>query len=162
MPGSSLTYFVCDPAAHVRRDLDLDSFETSVLTVSRHVFETLERPEDQCWMSAFWHAEQAFPPPFGATIAHALVIAINASRTSRRRSFSYLRVSDPLADVSITDEERYYVMALRGIREGDNSCARLNALFLCEGHSADALLAALERLALITGDVTEPRLQPTR
>ncbi|MEM9247734.1 MAG: hypothetical protein AAGB05_03445 [Pseudomonadota bacterium] len=151
--------FVCDPGARRRNDMDLDGFETSVLTVSRHIFETMERPESQCWMSAFWYAEQAFPPPFGATIAHALVIAIDALRTTRLRPFVYLRTSDPLANASITAEERYLVLALRGVRRGDLATARLNGLLLCDGSDATALLAALERLAIITGDVTETAFQ---
>lgn len=151
--------FLFDPNHADRQSLALGPFETDVLRVARYLCQTHEDPDTQCWMQAFMEAEQCFPPPFGATIAHAISIALTALQSARGGVFSYLRVSDPLADTSITQEERYFVEVLRGLRTGDVAHVRSVALLLCQGGASDAFLGAMERLCIITGDVRQPRFQ---
>ena len=93
--------FFCDPGMGNRQSLELDPFEQAFLCVARHFFETHDAPDAQCWMHAFMAAEQRFPPPFGATIAHAISLAVSALAT-RRGSFAYFRNSHALADHAIT------------------------------------------------------------
>lgn len=143
----------------VRRVLNLDGFEKATLCVARHLFATFHHPSEQCWMSAFMEAERAFPPPFGATIAHGITIAIREMSKERCRAFSYFRCDDPLSETATTREEQYLLMTLRGIRRHDHQMARAHALLVCDGGDSDAFLAAIERVCLITGEVQQTRYQ---
>ena len=160
MPRDIPQIFVCDRGAAARENLCLDAFDQAFLRIARHLFAAFETPEDHSWMQAFMEAETAFPPPFGATIAHGIAIALNAIRAERLRPFAYIRPTDPVAPQGLTDEERYLLLTLRGLRSGNAGLARTNAMLLCDGGAGPELLAALERLAIITGDVTEPAFQP--
>lgn len=161
MSETMSSVFVFSSATTERFKMALDPFETAFLDVARDFFETFESPQSQCWMTAFWRAEQAFPPPFGATIAHAIVLVVSALGAERTRPFSYFRSDSPLADQSLTSEERYLVAALRSIRQGDRSGALSNALLVCEGGECNGFLAALERIGIVTGDIQTPSFQPS-
>ncbi|MEM9434635.1 MAG: hypothetical protein AAGA12_12000 [Pseudomonadota bacterium] len=144
--------FVFDPGIAERAPLDLDPFERAFLTIARHFISNFEEPSDQCWMQAFLESERVFPPPFGATIAHAIAIILTCVRDHRQSAFSYFRVGDPLADMAMTKEERYLILTLRGTRFQQKTMAQTNALLLCEGDGSSALLEAVARLCIITGD----------
>jgi hypothetical protein len=145
--------FVYDPGVSERATLELDAFENTFLSVARQVITTFDVPDTQCWMTAFMEAEAQFPRPFGATIAHTIVMIINVLRAQRSTTFSYFRHDDPLAKLSMTPEERYLVLTVRNVRRGNGFAARMNAMLACEGGDAHSLLGATERLGLITGDV---------
>jgi len=134
---------------------ELDEFELGVLKIARHFFQAFARPESHAWLDAFHEAERTFPAPFGATIAHAVVIAINAFRISRRRFFQFDKPNSPFGGRTLTDCERYFILVLHHIRRRDWISARAQALYLCEGNDTSGILAAFERLAIITGDVTD-------
>lgn len=151
--------FVHDHGMTERALLDLDDFEQSFLTIARHIMANFETPDDHCWMTAFVTAEQAFPPPFGATIAHAVSIIIDALRQGRSSAFGYFRADNPLAHKAVTREERYLMCVLQDLRRSKLSTAKTHALLVCEGGDAGAFLAAMERICVITGDVSDPVLQ---
>ena len=159
-PSDTSQIFVYDPGVAERAPLDLDAFERSFLGIARDSISSFDAPQLLCWMTAFLEAERIFPAPFGATIAHAIAISINALRDGRSSPFAYFRTGDPLADLAMTRQERYLLLSLRGIRRNDPSTARANALLVCEGGDTMGFLAALERLCLITGDVSECQYQP--
>lgn len=138
----------------------LDPFERDVLEIARHFFQAFSEPASHAWIEAFRKAEGVFPVPFGASIAHAILIAINALRLSRRRSFQFERPHSLTGEAFLTDTERYFMRILYDIRRHDRVSARAHALFLCEGNDASRVLAAFERLAIITGDVSEPYFNP--
>lgn len=133
----------------------LDAFERDVLKIARYFFEAFSCPAGHAWVDAFGEAERTFPIPFGATIAHAVLIAINAVRASRKRTFMFERPASVPGVFSLTDNERYFIRILHDIRRGDRASARSHALYLCEGNDASRVLAAVERLAIITGDVDD-------
>lgn len=133
----------------------LDAFERNVLKIARQFFESFARPGGHAWIKAFQDAEHAFPAPFGATIANAILISINEMRMSRRNMFSFERSTSAFASSSLTDTERYFMLALHDVRRKNWGSARAHALVLCEGNEVSRLLAALERLAIITGDAGE-------
>lgn len=160
MPPANSSVFVVDPGITERACLNMNAFEAAFLDVARHIFETLETPQTQCWMTAFMKAEQVFEPPFGATIAHAIALTVQEISAERLRVFAYYKSGSPVAARALTDEERYLVLALRAMREHQHSTARLNALLICEGGDNSGLLAALERISIITGDVSVPVFQP--
>ncbi|WP_170334737.1 hypothetical protein [Ruegeria arenilitoris] len=134
-----------------------DEFEEHVLHVSRYFFLAFSEPQSEAWIDAFRHAEQVFPVPFGATIANAVLIALNDMRQSRIRAFSYTNPHCVNCAQGITDEERYLILALQSIRRGIRGVAETNCMLLCEGGHNTKLLASLERIAIITGDVSKPR-----
>ncbi|MEM0947705.1 MAG: hypothetical protein AAGK37_09890 [Pseudomonadota bacterium] len=134
-------------------DLDLDEFALNVLDVARHFLISLAVPESLAWVEAIRRAECAFPPPYGATIASAILVAVQETQISRFHR-SRLRVALHTPDgAAVTNEERYFIEAFQDIRKGRHSRAYANALMLCEGVNSHAFLAALERLAVITGEV---------
>jgi len=149
--------FVYDPGVADHHALALTEFETAFLSVARSFFETFESPNGQCWMLGFMDAERRFPIPYGATIAHAISLAVTALRDTHQGVFPYFRTTDEMADRAVTQTERYLIETLRHIRSGNRAAAQTSAMLLCQGNSARTLLQALERLCLITGDVTELR-----
>lgn len=153
--------FVYNPNVAELTTLDLDEFESAFLCVARHLFETFDQPDQQCWMDAFWEAEQMFPASFGATIAHAVAISINALPINRNRPFCHFRAQDSLDDPAMTSEERYLVFVLHAMRQQNSASAIANATPVCEGGEIADLLAAIERMCIITGDLAVPKFQPT-
>ena len=143
----------------VIQELNFDVFEISVLQIMRHFCEAFEQPVKQTWKSAFLEAERIFSPPFGATIAHAISITIDMVCLGRKRNFSYFRRTSTQADSLITDEERYFLMTLHYARRGKRSSARSYAMMVNEGSNFEAFLSAVERLAIITGDLVIPDLK---
>ena len=159
-PKTISQIFVYDPGISDRAALDMDRFEQTFLTVARQIITTFDEPDTQCWMTAFVEAEAHFPPPFGATIAHAIVVIINVLKEERSSTFTYIRHDDAVEELSITAEERYLLLTLREVRANNGFRARMNAMLACEGGDAQRLLAAIERLSIITGDVDTPQFQP--
>lgn len=148
-----------DPGVRARRELALLPLEQDFLTVSRFFFETYETPETQCWMCAFMEAEQKFPPPFGATIAHAIHLTITALQDARSGTFSYFEARDAMADRAVTPAEKQLIEVMRAVRSADIEKAEWTALMLCNGGESKYFLAAMERLCLILGQIDELRFQ---
>ena len=133
-------------------DYNFDKFELNVLRVARLLFESNEDPSAQTWKSAFLMAEQKFSSPFGASIAHVISISIDFMSNGRTRNFSYIRENHSSALTLITDEERYFLMALKSVRKNNISRANSYAVMLCEGPQINKFLLAMEGIAIITGD----------
>ena len=70
----------------------------------------------------------------------------------RTRNFSYIRVNNSSAVTLITDEERYFLMALKSVRKNNISKANSYAVMLCEGPQINKFLLAMEGIAIITSD----------
>ena len=134
-------------------DYNFDNFELTILRVARLLFESNDEPNAQTWKSAFLIAEQNFFSPFGATIAHIISISIDFMSNGRSRNFSYIRVNSSNALTLITDEERYFLMALKSVRKNNISIANSYAVMLCEGPQINKFLLAMEGIAIITGDL---------
>ena len=71
----------------------------------------------------------------------------------RTRNFSYIGVNSSNALTLITDEERYFLMALKSIRKNEISKANSYAVMLCDGTQINKFLLAMEGIAIITGDI---------
>ena len=140
----------------VIENLSFDIFEISVLRIMRYFCEAVDQPARQTWKLAFREAEKIFPVPYGATIAHAISVAIDMVCVSRARNFCYFQWNSLQAKDLITDEERYFLMTLHNIRRGKKSAARSYAMMVSEGPQFVDFLAALERIGIITGDVESP------
>lgn len=129
-----------------------DSFERAVLGISRRFFATFSEPEAHGWMEAFEEAERVFPPPFGATLALAVMRAIRVLRQSRRTVFNFAHPDCAICDLTITQEERYLISTLRSVRRSQRSEALTYALLVCEGCDPEQLVQAFEVLCVIIGE----------
>jgi len=134
-------------------DYNFDRFELKVLRIARLLFESNEYPIAQTWKSAFLKAEQNFSSPFGASIAHIISISIDFMSNGRTSNFNYFKENNNSSLTLITDEERYFLMALKSIRNNNISKANSYAVMLCEGPQINKFLLAMEGIAIITGDI---------
>ena len=134
-------------------EYNFDNFELTIIRVARLLFESNEEPNAQAWKSAFLIAEQNFSSPFGASIAHIISISIDFMSNGRTRNFRYIRAKSSNALSLITDEERYFLMALKSIRKNNISRANSYAVMLCEGPQINKFLLAMKGIAIITGDL---------
>lgn len=135
---------------------DLDNFETQVIQVARLFFMAFAKPQTHAWIDAYSTAEQSFPPPFGATIAQAVMVAITEIRKQRGRAFGFRNPYCAACIKGMTNEERYFIETLRAVRLGRRSMASTYAMMACESDQTTGLLRALERLSMITGDIQRP------
>ena len=132
-------------------EYNFDKLELNILRVARLLFESNEYPNAKTWKSAFLIAEQNFSSPFGASIAHIISISIDFISNGRTRKFSYIKENNSSALTLITDEERYFLMALKSIRKNNVSKANSYAVMLCEGPQINKFLLAMEGIVIITG-----------
>lgn len=132
------------------------AFEWQALEVARYFFVSFAQPTTHAWMEGFWRAEQMFPAPFGATIAHTIVIAIRELQTARARPLEFNCPACARNAGRVTAEERHFMVTLAAIRSGNKTAAATHALLLCESEDTSGFLEAVERLAIMTGDVSPP------
>lgn len=140
-----------------KRDLPLDEcsfdgFELAVLEVARQFFAAYANPDEHRWMDAFEQAELKFPPPFGATLALAVMRAIRVLRTSRTTAFEFVEPNCEICRQTITQEERYLISILKAVRKERRSEAMTHALLVCEGADPERLVLAFEALCIIIGE----------
>ena len=129
-----------------------DAFECDILQIARLFFKAFDRPESFTWINAFYFAELKFHAPYGATIANAVLMSINAMRIVRGSGFNYLESNCQTCIKYITAEERYFIGTLHNIRLKRRSAVKLNAMLLCQGSVDIGFTEAMGRLAVISGD----------
>ncbi|MEO0622148.1 MAG: hypothetical protein AAF183_07935 [Pseudomonadota bacterium] len=134
------------------KDCGFDRFETSVLEISRRLFSSFADPLSHGWMHAFERAEEIFPPPFGSTIALALVRCIRILRTSRTTRFSFINADCRSCSRWVTQEERHFISILRAARHSRRSEAVTFATMVCEGQEPGQLVDGFERMCVIIGE----------
>ena len=129
-----------------------DEFECDILQIARLFFKAFDHPESFTWVNAFYFAELKFHAPYGATIANAVLMSINAMRIVRGSGFNYLDSNCQTCKKYITAEERYFIGTLHNIRLKNRSAVKMNAMLLCQGSADISFTEAMGRLAVITGD----------
>ncbi|MEM9973934.1 MAG: hypothetical protein AAF771_07105 [Pseudomonadota bacterium] len=137
-------------------ELALGPFEKHFLDTARRFIIALTVPESLAWVEAFRRAELAFPAPFGATIANAILIAVSEMQRARLDPAAIRIALHCSEGAVVTEDEHRLISAFQAVRLRRQSDAYANALLLCDGGSCRAFLAALERIAIITGDVDVP------
>ncbi|MEM0924031.1 MAG: hypothetical protein AAGF44_05900 [Pseudomonadota bacterium] len=137
-----------------------DAFEIAVLEVARRFFITFSRPESHGWVEAFETAERKLSPPFGATLAVAVMRAIQVLRGARSTTFNFIPPDCPICSRTITQEERYLISILKAVRKRRRSEAMTHALLVCEGSDPEALVIAFETLCVLIGE--GPLADPSR
>jgi len=137
------------------KDVDqtpFDEFERDILQIARLFFKAFDNPESHAWVNAFYFAELRLHAPYGATIANAVLMSINAMRIVRSSGFNYLDPNCQTCKKYITDEERYFIGTLHNIRLKRRSAVKMNAMLLCQGSVDIGFTEAMGRLAVITAD----------
>ena len=129
-----------------------DGFERDVLQIARLFFKAFDLPESHGWVNAFYFAELRLHAPYGATIANAVLMSINAMRIARSSGFNYLDPSCQTCKKYITAEERYFIGTLHNIRLKNRSGVKMSSMLLCQGSDDTGFTEAMGRLALITID----------
>jgi len=131
---------------------DFDTFDMDVLRVARSFFANHQDPQSHAWKTAFGTAEQLFAVPFGATLAHAVSMMVDALVSARKRPFSFLATHHQNAQFMMTREEFYLVSVLHEVRSQNTSQARIYAMLVCEGAACEQLLFVAQSIAVITGE----------
>ena len=129
-----------------------DGFERDVLQIARLFFKAFDLPESHAWVNAFYFAELRLHAPYGATIANAVLMSINAMRIVRSSGFNYLDPNCQTCKKHITAEERYFIGTLHNIRLKNRSGVKMSAMLLCQGSDDTSFTEAMGRLAVITRD----------
>ncbi|MEM0944776.1 MAG: hypothetical protein AAGI70_12620, partial [Pseudomonadota bacterium] len=86
-----------------------DRFEEDVLEIMRHFFMAFAWPEEHKWIDAFERAEITLRPPFGATLALAVMRTIRVLRACRTTPFNFCRPDCPICAKALTQEEKHLV-----------------------------------------------------
>lgn len=92
-------------------------------------------------------AEQRYQKPYGATIANAVLTAINAVCGARG---SGLRHHDPQCSICqeyVTPEEEFFIGIFHELRVGNQSVARTMAMQRCEGLDENRTFEVMGQLA---------------
>ena len=137
---------------HVKEDCkhisktSFDQFELDILQITRLFFLSFHHPASYAWVNAFSLAEQRFIRPYGATIANAVLTAINAVCGARG---SGLRYHDPQCSICqeyVTPEEIIFIGILHQLRKGNRQLARTMAMQLCEAIDGSRTIEAMDQL----------------
>ncbi|MEM8790170.1 MAG: hypothetical protein AAGE80_01030 [Pseudomonadota bacterium] len=131
---------------------EFDSFERAALSIARRFFMAFSRPEEHAWMTAFEEAEETFPPPFGATLALAVLRTIRTLRAARTSTFTFAHPDCPVCEQTVTQEERYFISILKAVRQCRRSDAMTYALLVCEGGDPEKLVQSFETMCIIIGE----------
>lgn len=150
--GKFFSSFLLGRRMAAKSDLALDTVDRAVLDIARHFFHSFAEPKSQSWIQGFATADQLFPAPFGATFGHAILSMVLELRCSRRDVFDYLAPESPEAQSVLTDEEKYFVLALKATRSRNRTQAETHAMLLCQGNGTVRFLAACDRMSLLLGD----------
>ena len=129
-----------------------DQLELDILQITRLFFLSFHHPESYAWINAYSMAEKRYDKPYGATIANAVLTAINAVCGARG---SGLRYHDPKCSICqeyVTPEEQFFIGTLHELRVGNTSVARTMAMHLCEGLDETRTFEAMGQLAQVTTD----------
>jgi hypothetical protein len=97
-------------------------------------------------------AEKRYGKPYGATIANAVLTAINAVCGARG---SGLRYHDPQCSICqeyVTPEEQFFIGRLHGLRVGNTSVARTMAMQLCKGIDKTRTFEVMGQPAQVAAD----------
>ena len=129
-----------------------DEFERDILQIARLFFKAFDNPESYAWVNAFYFAELRLHAPYGATIANAVLMSINAMRIARSSGFNYLDPNCQTCKKHITAEERYFIGTLHNIRLKNRSGVKMSSMLLCQGSDDTGFTEAIGRLAVITRD----------
>ncbi|MGA0539529.1 hypothetical protein [Neotabrizicola sp. VNH66] len=150
--------------------LDLDPFETGLLSVLRHLLTAFSRPETQAWQTGFSIATERWGIARGPQIAQCLLSVVQALRQARQSDFRFANPLCPDCRTWATGEEAAFCRMLQAMRRDRPDLARPAVMDLAEGVMDPVLiqagLAFAARFPAEGGDLrpmpaAEPHPRPT-
>lgn len=136
--------------------LDFDAAEVTLLTAARHLFQSFAEPQDVPLSAAMDRATALYGPAGhrcdaasdGPLIVGRLLGALDTIRSARQSVFAFSTADCASCAAIVTEEECRLVRAVAALRRGDTGRALVDVLILCEGHKTEAVLSALDLLAI--------------
>ncbi|MEJ6392155.1 hypothetical protein V8J82_02745 [Gymnodinialimonas sp. 2305UL16-5] len=124
----------------------LDRFEDITLQIFRYFFQAFACPQSQGWVHALEVARSACGE-HGASVAHKVLDAMRAVRTTRTSTFMFNSPSCPGCAAILSEHERRLMSALASIRRGRVAPAQLELMMLCEGNDVSGAISAFMALS---------------
>jgi hypothetical protein len=125
--------------------LGLDGFAHLTLLLLRRYCQTFAIPQSQGWLGALEVATRHSGPDRAPSLCHDLLVVIQALRASRRSVFTFSNPDCQCCRSVVTAEERQLLAMIEALRRGHGGQAATHALLVCEGQTAEGLLAAARR-----------------
>ncbi|MEL7300777.1 MAG: hypothetical protein AAFM92_10370 [Pseudomonadota bacterium] len=132
-----------------RHEAGLDELDFDVLTISRFYWQQFAMPMSQSWLYALREAEAAFPGREAATIAFAILAAVQANRCSRVSTFHFNNPGCGACRNVISEHERQFMSVFRAVRAGRVGAARTHAMLLCEGNDTTDFIEEMQALVAL-------------
>jgi hypothetical protein len=146
------------PDAIALETLGLDSFETGLLAVLRHLLTAYARPESQAWQTAFELAAQRWGLARGPQVAMGLLPVLQALRGARRADFEFANPLCLTCRHYATETEAAFLRMVQAMRHDRPDLARPAVLALAEGRMDPGLIQA--GLAFAARFPAEPGTRP--
>lgn len=140
-------------------DVGLDKTERNILQSIRLIATSYASPESQAWEWALDHLYEAFDQVDGPIIAYALTNVMRAMRRSRKSTFRFNNPFCPCCVHEVTAMEKHLMKAVQGARMGHAIVVHTETMMLCEGHSTEALILALDQLVDVLPSRSAPELK---
>ena len=132
-----------------RTEAGCDEVEDQVLTLARWFFQTFAVPNSQSWMNGLDMADAVFGETAGPMIAMRLLDALRGVRYARKSVYCFNSPTCKGCSAVVTEHERRFMAALRGVRLGQVGRTQTELMMLCEGNDITRTVGALTRLAML-------------
>ena len=137
------------PKEILRSEAGFDDVEDQILTLARFFFQTFAIPQSQSWMNGLDMAEAVFGETIGPMVAMRLLDALRAVRYARRAVYCFNSPTCEGCAAVVTEHERRFIAAFRGVRLGQAGHAQTELMMLCEGNDITQAIGAMTRLSLL-------------
>jgi len=122
------------------QSLALPPVMETALDVMRCYFSAFAHPPSQGWLGAMEWSAAAIGVRSGPQMAFALLRLVQAMRASRRSAFRFSNPACPGCRGIVTETEARLLSLIDDMRHGRTSSAHANAMLLCEGGEAAAVM----------------------
>jgi len=137
------------PKETLRSDAGFDDVEDNILTLARFYFQTFAVPHSQSWIGALDMAEAVFGETIGPMVAMRLLDALRGVRYARKSVYCFNSPTCEGCAAVVTEHERRFMAAFRGVRTGQMGQAQTEMMMLCEGNDITQAIGAMTRLAML-------------
>ena len=148
------------PKEILRSDAGFDDVEDNLLTLARFFFQTFAIPQSQSWMNGLDMAEATFGDTIGPMVAMRMLDALRGVRYARRAVYCFNSPTCKGCAAVVTEHERRFMAAFRGIRSGQIGHAQTELMMLCEGNDITQVIGAMTRLSLLLPPLEAKRGAP--
>jgi hypothetical protein len=129
------------------QDAALDAADICVLSLQRQLFHSFCWPNGRVWSTALTEANQQFGHTDAGAVWEAVLLQVEAMRTTRRSMFTFSNPQCQHCRQVLTGDERHLAYTLRALRRRQPGWAMTHALCLCEGNDPGRYLQAKAMLA---------------